>query len=204
MALQSATTSPHIEPKTRRCGCELGSDPNDHDPHASRNVEVDLVYPPQPLILNKSLKETMNEILSSPWDALRHLLRQEIELEAEYSYHDKTAWTTKCFAVSLKINDLGLPNAKPKAFEEGYECRGAYDPNRMRREMWIESKTQNTEETIMTALMDLTLKEVAERLEREDNDYWAAQLRDDKGDYVKPEEAAWEMEVLTEEDIYHA
>lgn len=72
----------------------------------------------------------------------------------------------------------------------------------MGREMWIESETQNTEETTMTALMDLTLKEVAERLERKDVEYWAAQPKDHKRDCVKPGEETWEVEVLTEEAIY--
>lgn len=54
----------------------------------------------------------------------------------------------------------------------------------------------------MTALMDLTLKEVAERLERKDVEYWAAQPKDHKRDCVKPGEETWEVEVLTEEAIY--
>ena len=129
-------------------------DSEDHDPHASRNFEVDLVHSPGRLVLNKSLNETMHEILSSLLDSLRRLLRQDIEMEVEYSYRDNMAETAKSFTVSLKINYFG----KPEPFEEGYEFRGAYDPSRMGREIWIESETQNTEETIMNALMDSTLK----------------------------------------------
>ena len=49
---------------------------------------------------------------------------------------------------------------------------------------------------------------MAERLEREDDEYWAAQPKDDKRDYVKPGQETSEVEVLrevlSEEDIYVA
>lgn len=39
-------------------------DPKDNDPHPSRKVEIDLVYPQGPLVLDHSLDATMHEILS--------------------------------------------------------------------------------------------------------------------------------------------